>query len=97
MLGAVRPGESVRAEMTLRNPHPAAVTVERVETSCPCVRVTPASLHIEPRESAELGIAFDPTDEPDFRGGLRVEVIGRGEGGDVVFRTHVHLEVKAGG
>jgi hypothetical protein len=39
-------------------------------------------------------VVFDPTGEPDFHGGLSVDVVGRGAENVVYFRTRVELEVQ---
>ena len=72
-----------------------AVEVERIETSCHCVRVEPMSLSIEPGESTTLTVSFDPSEDPDFRGGLAVEVLGKDRDDDVLFRTRVDLTVRS--
>jgi len=57
--------------------------------------VTPVFLRIDAHTSATLKVAFDPADEPDFRGGLSVDLTGREPDGATAFRTQVNLEVKA--
>lgn len=94
VLGAIRPGQSATASLTLRNPQADAVIVEQVETSCYCVRVTPASFRIAPDEDVELTVTFDSSKEPNFRGGLSVQVAGKGRDDVVLFRTLVELTVR---
>lgn len=93
-LGILAPGQSARAEVMLRNETAEAVSVERVETSCACIRVSPTSIEVGAGESAVLTIAFDPTDEPGFRGGLSVDVVGKEVSGRVALRSRVNLEVR---
>ena len=52
------------------------------------------SITLGPGESADLAVRFDSLDQPDFRGGLSIEVAGHGVTGEVVFATHVGLEVR---
>lgn len=94
-LGLLAPGQGAQATLTLRNPHPEAVTVERAETSCPCIRVEPRSVRVEAEGEAPLIVSFDPTESPNFRGGLGVKLVGRGLGGEILCRTRVDLEVRS--
>lgn len=93
-LGVIRPGQSAKATATIRNPRSASMIVDRIETSCECVRVTPQSLRVEPGRSADLTILFDPNDAPDFRGELAVDVVGKGPSGQTIFQTTVSVEVR---
>jgi len=94
-LGILLPGQSADAKFVLRNLGPQTVTVERVKTSCPCLRVEPASFKVGSGEFAELVVGFDPSHDPDFRGGLSIEVAGLSTTGEVEFRARVDLEVQA--
>jgi hypothetical protein len=67
--------------------------IERIETSCPCLATTPGSIRISPGESKVLAIEFDPSAEPDFRGGLSVDVTGHA-GERVAFHTLVNVDVR---
>ena len=69
------------------------VSIERIETSCPCLTITPGSFRIGPGEKKGAAVEFDPSAEPDFRGGLSIDVTGYAAGG-VAFHTLVRLEVK---
>jgi len=93
-LGVLPPGRSAQATISLRNPGPRPVSVERIETSCPCIRAEPASFKVGPGELAELVTRFDPSDDPDFRGGLSIEVVGRSPRDFVLFRARVDLEIR---
>ena len=94
-LGTIAPGRTAQASATLRNPGTEAIEVAHFDASCPCVRVTPDRLRIAPGQSAMIGLTFDPADEPDFRGSLAVEVIGRSPDGSAVARGIVRVEVKS--
>jgi len=94
-LGKLRPHQpaSASASIHFHNPGRAAVVIGRVETSCDCIRLGPLPLSIGPDGDATLGATFDLSAEPDFRGGLSVEVAGWNPEGLVVFRTRVLLDV----
>ena len=94
-LGVLAPGRSVCTSASIRNPRSVPIIVDRVETSCECVRVSPRSMHIEPGQAAELTIMFDPSEAPEFRGDLGVEVVGWNESARAAFRAVVSLEVRA--
>jgi len=59
------------------------------------VTLGPVPFRVETGRSASLWVAFDPSHEPDFRGSLCVEVVGRDTTGVAVFRTTVDLTVRA--
>ena len=79
--------------LTLRNPSSEWVCVAGVEASCPCVTVAPLPAEIGPGESKDVIVNFDPSSEPDFRGGLSVVLEGYTPVGGVAFRTQADLEV----
>jgi hypothetical protein len=95
-LGALSPGESAQAALRVRNGGSDTVRIERVETSCPCVSVNPSRATVKPGCTAELTVAFDAEHSPDFRGPLRVAVLGRGPDDRVAFQTAVDLSVESG-
>ncbi len=92
-LGELKAGQSARAEITLRNPGLAPVTVDRVVSSCPCITVSPLPACVPCSGSAVLVVAFDPADEPEFRGGLSVELSGRGAADSRLFEAVVEFEI----
>ncbi len=65
----------------------------RIEAGCPCIRVEPDSVRIEPGESRPMIVVFDPSGEPDFRGGMAVHLIGRDGRDAEIFKTTVTLHV----
>lgn len=92
-LGTLAPGESGRGTLTLRNRRSEPMTVARVATTCPCIRLAPLPLTVAPNGEATLQIEFDPSDQPDFRGALGVEIQGLDAGGQTLFKTKVLLQV----
>jgi len=80
--------------IALHNSSRQPAIVERIQTSCPCLHVEKQSITLRPGESADLPVRFDSLDEPDFRGGLSIEVVGRGVTGGVVFATQVNVQVR---
>jgi hypothetical protein len=91
--GEIAAGEAASTTLTLRSNARSPVVIERIDVSCPCIRVAPGSLRIDPGGSAALRVSFDPTKDPNYRGELGVHVIGFGDGGRVVFRTRVELVI----
>ncbi|MGE3822538.1 MAG: DUF1573 domain-containing protein [Isosphaeraceae bacterium] len=94
-LGTLRPGESARATLMLRNRHDHPVEMGRVESSCPCLTIEPRSLRLEPGEEARLESRFDPASEPEFRGRLRIEVRGYSLSDEVVMIATAIVEVSS--
>lgn len=70
--------------------------VDRIETSCPCLRPTPNALVIGAGESVSLTFDCDLSDEPEFQGGLAIDVEAYDDLDRVVFRTRVNVEVRSG-
>jgi len=93
VLGALRPGESTEKSLSVRNTQDEAVTIERAETSCHCVNVGRVPVRLEPHETANLPVTFDPSEDPDFAGRLSVEVICYLTDGSISFQTKVNVEV----
>lgn len=94
-LGILSPGQLASVKITLGNRGPQPAKVERIKTSCPCLRVEPQSFEVGSGEFAELVVGFDPSHDPDFRGGLSIEVTGLSTAGKGVFHARVGLEVQA--
>lgn len=95
-LGTLEAGRAAHATVSLHNPGSEALTLDRVESSCACVRMTPLPVRIDPRRSVDLTVTFDPREEPDFRGAMTVDLTGWDAAGRQVFRTRVELEVQSG-
>jgi len=77
----------------LHNGTAKAVVVARIESSYPCIRLTPGSTRVEPDGDAEVEVQFDPAQEPDYRGALGVDLTGRDPAGAVVFRCRVDVTI----
>jgi len=94
-LGTLNSGQSAQAELVLANSGRQPVTLVRVATSCPCLRAKTVPIRIGPAEARILVLCFDPSDEPDFHGGLSIEVVGHDENGSTVFMARVNVNVDA--
>jgi Protein of unknown function (DUF1573) len=70
-----------------------ALTLERIETSCPCVGRVGAPLRIGAGETHSMTVRFDPSSEIDFQGELGAHLTGYSTDGTVAFRTVVNLKV----
>lgn len=91
-LGIVAADKKSQGILRVTNHGKDSAAVNRIETSCPCLTVTPSSMRLAPGETNTLTVAFDPSAEPDFRGGLAIDVTGY-DGGGPVFRTRTTLTV----
>jgi len=96
-LGALPPGRAGSGSLRVQNVSSERLTVERVETSCPCVVVRGLPVSLESNEARDLELSFDPSEDPEFRGALCVGATGFLSGGRVAFRTNVNLRVEARG
>ncbi len=94
-LGVVAAGQRAKATLNVTNLGRDSVVVDRIETGCPCLTVTPSSIRLMPGETGALAVDFDPAAEPDFRGGLVIDITGY-SGGKAVFRTQTRLRVISG-
>ncbi len=81
-----------QAKLELKSRQQIPLTIDRVESSCPCVNVTPMPTRVEPYGVATLGVMFDPADEPDFHGSLSVRLTGY-SGGRLAFVTRINIDV----
>jgi hypothetical protein len=94
-LGVLNAGQTAKATLALRNTRDKPLSIASITTSCSCVLVSPAQVRVEPGESVTLSVSFDPQAEPDFRGGLSIEVVGRDSREAVLFRARVNLDIRA--
>lgn len=94
-LGVIAAGQKAQATLGVTNLTQQPVVADRIETSCPCLKVTPSSIRLAPGETTMLTIDFDSSSEPEFRGELGVDVTGYVDG-SVVFRTQTSLRVVTG-
>jgi len=93
LMGKVAAGHSATATILLCNRGADVITVQRVDTSCPCLMVGPAPGKIPPGQLEHLAVTFDAGQDPEFRGTLSIELTGRDPDAVIVFRAHVRVEV----
>lgn len=92
-LGVLRPGEPGRGTFSLRNDSKLVVIVDHVESTCPCVAISPLPIRIASKKTVNMEVLFEPQEESDFRGSLSVELSGKGSGSEILFRMRVELSV----
>lgn len=92
-LGNLAWGESATGTFVIENSGPEAVSIERVETGCPCLTATPDRTRVESGRAASVIVVFKPEAGSDFEGGLSVAVTGLSAGGAIVFRNRIKLWV----
>lgn len=95
-LGVLMKGQKAKSAITLTNHGTSTLMIDSIETSCPCLTTAPSSICLGPGEGKILAVEFDPSDEPEFRGRLSVDITGYANG-VVAFRTRANLEVRNGG
>jgi hypothetical protein len=69
------------------------LAIERIETSCPCIGMGGVPVQLEPDETKNLRVTFDPSYDPDFAGRLSVQVTAYLTDGSLAFQTKVNLDV----
>lgn len=67
------------------------MTLEQIETSCPCIAVGRLPLQIGPRETQTLTVRLDSSLDGEPAGNLGVNVTGYLSDGTVAFRTQVKI------
>jgi hypothetical protein len=82
-----------KAALSLTNCGSRELLIDRLETGCPCLTITPERLRIGPSESEVVAVTFDPSGEPDFHGGLSIDISGYSRG-NLAFRTVAQVEVR---
>ena len=92
-LGQLRPNQSAVGALNLQNTSAEQVVTARVESSCPCLRVTPESLQVNPGETTTVCVRFDPAEEPAFRGRLGVSLAWTSPQGAILLQHEVELSV----
>jgi hypothetical protein len=72
--------------------------IQRITTSCPCLRVVVPREPLLPGQTVPLKLVFDPGEEPDFRGSLSMTFTGYADEERPLFdaRVEVHVEVGTG-
>lgn len=91
--GTLEPGVSAKGTLTVRNPGAESITIERIDTSCPCVKISPVPLVVRSNGAATLTVAYDANDDPNFRGGLGINYALILTDGSIAFRGRTDLSV----
>ncbi len=81
------------ADLSLRNTSSIPIRIERVQTSCPCVSLSPLPMLIDVREVKVLRVSFTPTaDDAELDHRLRVQIVGYAADSTVVVQAAVVIE-----
>lgn len=94
MIGVIAAGWPAQSPFVVRNDGSAPVMLKRAVTSCPCIGVSGMPVRLGPNEARSLKVAFDPTEDPEFRGALSVDVSGYDGTGKTLFRARAELDVR---
>ena len=84
-------GEATEKVVSIRNTGNDPLTLERVETSCPCISVSGVPLEVGPHESGALTVTFHRSldQDPEFR--VSVQLTGYLTMGQTGFRVELRL------
>ena len=93
-LGAIGRGQKVEVEISLSNRSRSEIQYASVETSCPCLSISPAKGAVAPGSSIQVAVLFDLAKEPDFVGGLSMTAKGYSPERNLVFQLTVTAEVR---
>jgi Protein of unknown function (DUF1573) len=81
---------------SVRNVQAQPIIVDRVEVSCPCVRIGPLPVRIGAGETINLRATFEPSPEDvDFKGTLLVIITGYAADASVAFQMHARIDCDA--
>jgi hypothetical protein len=75
-LGPLDSGQDAKSAVSLRNEISKPVTVERVESTCSCIKVSPLPIRLEARRTQLLLVKFDPSESANFNGAPSVRLTG---------------------
>ena len=93
-LGTLAPGQDAHAKLSLRNNGDKPIVVARVKTSCECVTLEPSEFQVDPQSTVTLDVQYDSSRDPDFLGGLGVNLTGEASSGTALFCVNVDLSVQ---
>lgn len=94
-LGMVPQSGQAHEYFALTNPGTESVEVAKIETSCECLKVRLTSRTIGPTGRVLAQASLDLGNEPQFSGGLAIEVRGLTNSGAVAFAVVVDVTVRA--
>jgi len=86
-------GESAKKSLVVRNSQAAPLTIERIEVTCLCIRIAPVPIDVGPGETKTLTVSFDSSSEPEFEGGLSVQITGYLSENKIAFQTQAKIDV----
>lgn len=92
-LGTIPQGGSREAMFWLTNPGDAAVEINDVETSCPCVEIQPRKNLLRPKEKTPALVLFHADGSHDFTGRLQARASATTKDGDNLFVVMINIEV----
>ncbi len=92
--GIVPQGQERRHYVELKNTAGQPIEIERFETGCDCLRMSPAASHLDSGETAMMCLRLDLTAAREFVGTLMTQVAGMDREGKTVFSLSVHVDVR---
>ena len=90
----VRHGELWQGSLQIHNQSSSKVLLDQITTSCECLSVKPDSALLEPYDSKDLAVLFDTRLEHDFRGALKVKIVGKDHNGEVLMIKVMDINVE---
>jgi hypothetical protein len=92
-LGTLGRGQRAEADIVLRNPTGREVQISSVTSSCPCLSFHLPWNQVGSGQTAQGTVVLDLSREPDFSGGLLIEVKGFSGEGRTALRFSIRVTV----
>lgn len=94
-LGGVPQGGRVEKEVWILNSNNREIFFERIDSSCECLELSPATANFGPNQTLRMKLVLDLRREPKFTGNLRIEASGLDRASHVVLGITVDASVVA--
>ncbi len=95
-LGDVPQGKIREFELFMKNAHDREITVNAVETSCPCLKAQGLPWRFSAGEGRSVRFRLDLAERSEFTGSLLLEAKGKAGARAEAFRVHIKVQVVAG-
>ena len=92
-MGVIEQGDSSRISQWIRNQSDHEIQIAKIEKSCECLDVKIVSPQIKPGGRSLIHLSYDGAKEPEFVGGLQIEVTLFNDLGECVGKIEVPVEV----
>lgn len=92
--GEVNSGHKAKVAIVVTNATDKSVEISSISTSCSCLTFNLGKKVITPSETITAQLLLDLSKEPDFVGGLMMEVTAKTPDGAIAFSLHASVDVR---